>query len=94
MYLSNNLDNLPVTTTELHSPAILPVKNFLNFFPIFEDPKSQFIPTITQVGNEYTNLIGTFDSKWESGSIPTSGLHDALVQLDTQIDQQIAQAGG
>ncbi len=94
VYLSNNLDNLPVTTTELHSPAILPVKNFLNFFPIFEDPKSQFIPTITQVGNEYTNLIGTFDSKWESGSIPTSGLHDALVQLDTQIDQQIAQAGG
>ena len=67
---------------------------FLNFFPIFEDPKSQFIPTITQVGSEYTNLISSFDSKWEAGSIPTSGLHDALVQLDNQIDQQIAQAGG
>ena len=57
VYLSNKLDNLPVTHAELHSPNVLPVKNFLNFFPIFEDPKSQFIPTITQVGSEYTNLI-------------------------------------
>jgi multiple sugar transport system substrate-binding protein len=92
VHLSNLLRNLPVTNASLTSPDITPDPNFQTFFPIFSNPKSQFIPTITAVGPAYANLITAFDEKWEKGDVSPAQLHSALVSLDTQIDQQIAQA--
>ena len=92
VHLSNVLRNLPVTNASLQSPDILPDPNFKTFFPIFANPKSEFIPTITVVGPAYANAITRFDEKWESGKVSQAQLHDALVSLDTEIDQTIAQA--
>ena len=34
--------------------------------------------------------MNAFESKWESGAIPDPDLHDALVKLDNDIDNQLA----
>ena len=45
-------------TNSTHCTRDPPIKHFPTFLPIFENPEVQFMPTITQVGTEYTNLSG------------------------------------
>jgi len=88
---SNGIRNVPTTTASLKSPEIKPDKHFATFLTIFGNPKSWTSP-ITASGVAYTNLVQNFFTKWQAGQV--SDLHAGLVQLDKQLDAQVAQAKG
>jgi multiple sugar transport system substrate-binding protein len=88
---SNGIRNVPTTTASLKSPEIKPDKHFATFLKIFGNPKSWTSP-ITASGVAYTNLVQNFWTKWQAGQV--SDLQAGLVQLDKQLDAQVAQAKG
>jgi multiple sugar transport system substrate-binding protein len=89
--LSNGLRNVPTTSASLHSPELTPDAHFATFLKIFANPKSSTSPIMAS-GVAYTNLAQNFFTKWQAGSVKslTSGLN----KLDSQLDAQVAQAGG
>lgn len=89
--LSNGLRNVPSTKSALNSPELVPDTNFDTFLAIFAHPKSSTVP-ITAVGAAYQDLVKDFLSRWQAGEI--SDLQAGLADLDKQIDDQLAQAGG
>ena len=86
---SNGIRNVPSTQEALKSPELKPDANFAPFLSIFGNPQSTTTP-ITAAGAAYQTLIQDFAVKYEAGKIPD--LHAGLVELDKQIDAQLAQA--
>jgi len=86
---SNGIRNVPSTLASLKSPELKPDPAFQPFYSIFGNPASTTSP-ITAVGAAYQTLIQNFAVKYQAGQIPD--LHQGLVDLDKQIDAQLAQA--
>jgi multiple sugar transport system substrate-binding protein len=86
---SNGIRNVPSTLESLKSSELKPDANFAPFLGIFGNPQSSTTP-ITAVGAAYQTLIQNFAVKNEAGHVPD--LHAGLVNLDKQIDAQLAQA--
>ena len=86
---SNGIRNVPSTLSSLKSPELSPDPHFATFLSVFGNPQSATSP-ITAVGAAYQTLIQNFAVKYQAGHIPD--LHAGLVQLDKQIDAQLAQA--
>jgi multiple sugar transport system substrate-binding protein len=89
--LSNGLRNVPSTTASTHSSELTPDAHFATFLKIFNNPKSGTSPIMAS-GVSYTNLVQSFATKWQSGSV--GDLHAALTDLDQQLDAQVEQAKG
>jgi len=86
---SNGIRNVPSTIASLKSPEIKPDVHFATFLKIFGNKHSATTP-ITAVGAGYQDLIQSFVVKWQAGHV--KDLHAGLVNLDKQIDAQLAQA--
>jgi multiple sugar transport system substrate-binding protein len=89
--LSNGLRNVPSTKTSAQSPDLAPDEDFATFLEIFAHPASSTTP-VTAVGRAYQDLVNDFVSRWQAGSVPD--LAAGLADLDQQIDDQLAAAGG
>jgi multiple sugar transport system substrate-binding protein len=89
--LSNGLRNVPSTKSSAQSPDLVPDPNFDTFLQIFAHPESSTTP-VTAVGRAYQDLVNDFVSRWQAGNVPD--LAAGLADLDQQIDDQLAQAGG
>jgi multiple sugar transport system substrate-binding protein len=88
---SNLIRNVPTTTASLTSPEIQPDKHFSTFLKIFGHPKSSTSPIMAS-GNAFTNLVQSFFTKYQAGGVKDLGA--GLKKLDSQLDAQVAQAGG
>jgi multiple sugar transport system substrate-binding protein len=86
---SNGICNVPSTLDSLKSPDLKPNPNFTTFLDVFGNPQSTTSP-ITAVGAAYQTLIQNFAVKNQAGKVPD--LQAGLVDLDKQIDAQLAQA--
>jgi hypothetical protein len=82
---------VPTTAASANSPDLKQPRQFTTFEKVWANPSSSFSPPLQPGGGGYVNLVTAFESKWESGAIPESGLHAALVDLDNNIDNQLAQ---
>ena len=89
--LSNGLRNVPSTKSSAESPDLVPDEKFDTFLRIFAHPESSTTP-VTAVGRAYQDLVNDFVSRWQAGNVPD--LAAGLADLDQQIDDQLAQAGG
>ena len=69
----------------------MPDENFSTFLEIFAHPASSTTP-VTAVGSAYQDLVNAFVSNWQAGSVPD--LAAGLADLDPQIEDQLAAAGG
>jgi len=87
--LSNGLRNVPTTRSSLTSPEIKPDAHFATFLKIFANPQSSTSP-ITAIGVEYTNMVQSFFTKYQSGGV--KDLASGLQGLDGQIAAQLKQA--
>jgi multiple sugar transport system substrate-binding protein len=88
---SNLIRNVPTTTASLTAPEIQPDKHFSTFLKIFGHPKSSTSPIMAS-GNAFTNLVQSFFTKYQAGGVKDLGA--GLKKLDSQLDAQVAQAGG
>ena len=89
--LSNGLRNVPSTKSSAASPDLIPDEDFATFLGIFAHPLSSTTP-VTAVGRAYQDLVNDFVSRWQAGNVPD--LAAGLADLDLQIEDQLAQAGG
>jgi multiple sugar transport system substrate-binding protein len=89
--LSNGLRNVPSTTASTTSSELTPDDHFATFLKIFSNPKSGTSPIMAS-GVSYTNLVQSFATKWQAGSV--GNLAGALSALDKQLDAQVEQAKG
>src|SRR3954451_17838265 len=89
--LSNGLRNVPSTTKSTTSPELTADEHFAPFLKIFAHPKSGTSPIMAS-GVSYTNLVQSFATKWQGGAY--SDLQSSLIDLDKQLDAQVAQAKG
>jgi multiple sugar transport system substrate-binding protein len=86
---SNGIRNVPSTLASLKSSELTPDPHFQPFYGILANPGSATSP-ITAVGSAYMTLIQDFAVKNQAGKV--SDLQAGLVNLDKQIDAQLAQA--
>ncbi|MGO9822457.1 MAG: extracellular solute-binding protein [Solirubrobacteraceae bacterium] len=86
---AHGLGNVPTITSALTDPALVHEPHFDTFLKIFGNPHTQSDP-ITAIGSANQTMFQSFQSKWEDGSIPDSGLQSALKGVDSQIDAQVA----
>jgi multiple sugar transport system substrate-binding protein len=89
--LANSLGNLPTIRSALSDPVLVSNPQFDTFLKVFANPHTQTDPP-TPIGSANQTMFQTFQSKWEDGSIPASGLLAALKGVDGQIDGQVANA--
>ena len=88
---SNLIRNVPTTKASLKSSEILPDKHFSTFLKIFANPKSGTSPIMAS-GQSYTNSVQDFFEQWQAGKV--KNLTSGLKKLASQLDAQVAQAGG
>ncbi|MFL5955768.1 MAG: ABC transporter substrate-binding protein [Gaiellaceae bacterium] len=88
---SNLIRNVPTTKASLHSPEITPDSHFGAFLKIFANPKSGTSPVMAS-GQAYTNAVQDFFEQWQAGKV--KDLNGGLKKLASQLDAQVAQAGG
>jgi multiple sugar transport system substrate-binding protein len=89
--LSNGLRNVPSTKSSAEHPDLVRDEDFETFLGIFAHPESSTTP-VTAVGRAYEELVNSFVTQWQAGEV--SDLAAGLTDLDQQIDDQLAQAGG
>lgn len=87
----NAIQNLPSTNAALKSPQLSSDPAFQTFLKISANPESGGVPA-SKNGGEYLNIITRFANQWESGK--ARDLKSGLTDVDRQIDQANAQAGG
>jgi multiple sugar transport system substrate-binding protein len=92
--LANSAGNVPTTKASASSPNLNLPPNFQTFIDVWNNPKSSFSPPLQPSGGGYSQRLSDFDDKWTAGSIPISGLHAALEQVDQQIDNDLQQGQG
>jgi multiple sugar transport system substrate-binding protein len=83
------LGNVPTISSALSDPALVSDAPFDTFLKIFANRYTASDP-ITAIGSANQEMVQSFQSKWEDGSIPVSGLQSALVGVDSQIKAQVA----
>src|SRR3954463_5921948 len=88
---SNMIRNVPTTKASLHSPEITPDSHFKTFLTIFANPNSGTSPIMAS-GQAYTNSVQDFFQQWQAGKV--KDLNGGLKKLASQLDAQVAQAGG
>jgi multiple sugar transport system substrate-binding protein len=88
---SNLIRNVPTTKASLHSREITPDSHFGTFLKIFANPKSGTSPVMAS-GQAYTNSVQDFFEQWQAGKV--KDLNGGLRKLASQLDAQVAQAGG
>ncbi len=64
-------------------------KEFDTFLKVFANPNTATDP-ITAIGSANQEMLQSFQSKWEDGSVPESGLVSGLKNVDSQINAQVA----
>ena len=79
----------PLITSALTDPVLVHEPNFDTFLKVFGNPHTETDP-ITAIGSANQEMFQTFQSKWEDGSVPASGLESGLKGVDSQIDAQVA----
>jgi multiple sugar transport system substrate-binding protein len=88
---SNMIRNVPTTTASLNSKEITPDSHFKTFLTIFANSKSGTSPIMAS-GQAYTNSVQDFFQQWQAGKV--KDLNSGLKKLASQLDAQVAQAGG
>jgi multiple sugar transport system substrate-binding protein len=83
------LGNVPTINSALSYPALTSDPHFDTFLKMFVNPHTATDP-ITAIGSANQEMLQSFQSKWEDGSIPDSGLGSGLKGVDSQIDAQVA----
>jgi multiple sugar transport system substrate-binding protein len=83
------LGNIPTITSALSDPALTSNPQFDTFLKIFANPHTATDPN-TAIGNANQTMLQNFQSKWEDGLVPASGLVAGLKNVDSQIDAQVA----
>ncbi len=87
--MANELGNVPTTKDSAASPYLISPAQFQTFVDVWNNPASAWSPPLTPSGSGYSNLLDPFEDKWQAGKI--SDLHAALVQVDQDIANQLAQ---
>jgi multiple sugar transport system substrate-binding protein len=85
------LGNVPTLVPELSDPKLTHDPEFDTFLKIFGNAHTATDPN-TAIGNANQEMLQSFQSKWEDGSVPESGLISGLKNVDSQIDAQVANA--
>jgi multiple sugar transport system substrate-binding protein len=85
------LGNIPTITSALSYPPLANNAKFDTFLKVFADPHTA-TDAITAIGNANQTILQSFQSKWEDGSVPASGLVSGLKGVDSQINGQVANA--
>jgi multiple sugar transport system substrate-binding protein len=88
---SNMIRNVPTTKASLNSKEITPDSHFKTFLTIFANAKSGTSPIMAS-GQAYTNSVQDFFQQWQAGKV--KDLNGGLKKLASQLDAQVAQAGG
>jgi multiple sugar transport system substrate-binding protein len=88
---SNLIRNVPTTKASLTSPEIKPDAHFSTFLKVFANAKSGTSPIMAS-GQAYTNSVQDFFEQWQAGKV--KNLTSGLKKLASQLDAQVAQAGG
>jgi multiple sugar transport system substrate-binding protein len=83
------LGNVPTITSALADPALTSNPQFDTFLKIFANSHTATDPN-TPIGLANQQMLQSFQSKWEDGSILGSGLLSGLKGVDSQIDAQVA----
>jgi multiple sugar transport system substrate-binding protein len=92
--LANSAGNVPTTKASATSPKLNLPPTFQTFIDVWNNPKSSFSPPLQPSGGGYSQFLTNFDDKWTAGTIPISGLHSGLEQVDQQIDNDLEQGQG
>jgi multiple sugar transport system substrate-binding protein len=87
--MANELGNVPTTKASSSSPDLKVPAQFKTFVDVWSNPQSSFSPPLQPSGGGYANLLDSFEDKWQAGKV--SDLHAALVKLDQDISNQLAQ---
>ena len=85
----NGLGNIPTIKSALSDPTLTSNPQFDTFLKIFANPHTQTDPN-TAIGQANQEMLQSWQSKWEDGSVPESGLASGLKSVDQQIDAQVA----
>jgi multiple sugar transport system substrate-binding protein len=89
--LANLIKNVPTTTDALANPGDLANDaDFKVFIDIFQNKNSVHMPS-TPIGPAFEETLGTFVSKWQSGS--AKDLDAGLKGVDEEINKQLQLAG-
>ncbi len=83
------LGNVPTITSALSDPTLVSNAPFDTFLKIFANPNTATDP-ITAIGSANQEMLQSFQTKWEDGSISPSSLTTALQGVDSQIKAQVA----
>ena len=86
---ANGLGNIPTIKSALSDPTLTSNPQFDTFLKIFANPHTQTDPN-TAIGQANQEMLQSWQSKWEDGSVPESGLVSGLKGVDQQIDAQVA----
>ena len=86
---ANGLGNIPTIKSALSDPTLTSNPQFDTFLKIFANPHTQTDPN-TAIGQANQEMLQSWQSKWEDGSVPESGLVSGLRGVDQQIDAQVA----
>jgi multiple sugar transport system substrate-binding protein len=83
------LGNVPTISAALSDPTLVKNSQFDTFLKIFGNPHTATDP-ITAIGSANQEMVQSFQTKWEDGSVPATGLMSGLRGVDQQIDAQVA----
>jgi multiple sugar transport system substrate-binding protein len=86
---ANGLGNIPTIKSALSDPTLTSNPQFDTFLKIFANPHTQTDPN-TAIGQANQEMLQSWQSKWEDGSVPESSLVSGLKSVDQQIDAQVA----
>jgi multiple sugar transport system substrate-binding protein len=87
--LAQGLGNVPTINSALSDPALVHNSQFDTFLKVFANPHTTTDPN-TAIGNANQEMLQSFQTKWEDGSIPDSQLASGLKGVDSQINAQVA----
>jgi multiple sugar transport system substrate-binding protein len=88
---ANGLGNIPTIKSALSDPTLTGNPQFDTFLKIFANPHTQTDPN-TAIGMANQEMLQSFQTKWEDGSVPATGLTAGLKGVDSQINAQVANA--
>jgi multiple sugar transport system substrate-binding protein len=85
------LGNIPTIKPALSDPTLTKNPQFDTFLKIFANSHTATDPN-TAIGSANQEMLQSFQTKYEDGSVPESGLDSGLKGVDSQIDAQVANA--
>jgi multiple sugar transport system substrate-binding protein len=88
---AEGLGNIPTIKSALSDPKLTSNPQFDTFLKVFANPHTATDPN-TAIGMANQEMLQSFQSKWEDGSVSSSGLVSGLKNVDSQINAQVANA--